>query len=347
MLLKRAAKDGKKFLNPLPTSVASFSTMRKVLPLYLANREETEPKQPLGPFVTDTSIYATPSSTGLRVTWFGHSSLLIEIDGFRVLVDPIWEERASPVQWFGPKRFFAPTMRLEDLPPLDVVLISHDHYDHFGASTLRKLAALPNAQQARWITSLGVGPRLRKLGVTEGRITELDWTDSVRIGGLTITSWPARHFSGRGIRDRFHTLWASFVLEGPRHRVYFGADSGLWDGFAAIAAHYDRFDLTMLEIGAYHPLWADIHMGPDGAAEAYRAMGGFTRAGLLMPIHWGLFNLALHAWQQPVERLLEIDRLLELDTAAPSTSRLWLPTPGDPMDVSPGTGIHSDWWKHG
>ena len=344
-LLKRAAKDGKKFLNPVPTSVASLSTMRKVLPLYLKNREETEPKQPLGPFVTDTSMYATPSSTGLRVTWFGHSSLLIEIDNYRILVDPIWEQRASPLQWLGPKRFFAPTMRLEDLPQLDVVLISHDHYDHFGAHTLRKLATLPNTQSARWVTSLGVGKRLRKLGIVQDLITELDWTESATVGDLTITSWPARHFSGRGILDRFHTLWASFVLEGPKHRVYFGADSGTWDGFAEIASQYGHFDLTLFEIGAYHPLWAQIHLGPDGAAAAYKAMGGFAHAGLLMPIHWGLFNLALHAWRQPIERLLEINRLLELDRDTPSSSRLWLPTPGHPTDVIPGTEIRNNWWK--
>jgi L-ascorbate metabolism protein UlaG (beta-lactamase superfamily) len=339
-LLNRAAKDGKKFLNPVPTAVGGFSTMRKVLPLYLRNREESEPKQLLGPFTTDTAIYSTPPPTGLRVTWFGHSALLIELDGFRILVDPIWEQRASPVEWFGPRRFFAPTMKLADLPPLDVVLISHDHYDHFGARTLRKLAILPCAQHARWITSLGVGSRLERLGVSAGRITELDWTESVKVDALTITSWPARHFSGRGILDRFHTLWASFVLEGPEHRVYFGADSGPWEGFAEIASCYDHFDLTLLEIGAYNPLWAAIHLGPDAAQEAYRAMGGFPHAGLFMPIHWGLFNLALHAWRQPIERLLELD-------TDPSTSRYWLPTPAHPTDVVPGAELHSNWWRQG
>jgi L-ascorbate metabolism protein UlaG (beta-lactamase superfamily) len=341
-LLKRATKEGKKFLNPVPTAVGGFSTVRKVLPEFFRNREEREPKEPLGPFVTDTAIYATPPPTGLRVTWFGHSSLLLEIDGFRVLIDPIWDQRASPVQWLGPKRFFAPTMRLEDLPHLDAILISHDHYDHFGAGTLQKLATLPCAQRALWITSLGVGKRLQRLGVLAGRITELDWTESVTIGDLTITSWPSRHFSGRGIFDRFTTLWASFVLEGPQHRVYFGADSGLWEGFAEIAAHYDHFDLTLLEIGAFHPLWASIHLGPDGALAAYQAMGGFAHAGLLMPIHWGLFNLALHAWQQPIERLLEV---LTLDTGTPTSTRLFLPTPGHPTDITPSLETRSDWWR--
>jgi L-ascorbate metabolism protein UlaG (beta-lactamase superfamily) len=164
----------------------------------------------------------------------------------------------------GPKRFFAPTLSLEAMPPLDVVIISHDHYDHLGASTIRQLARLQ--PQARWITSLGVGHWLREFGVAAERITELDWTESAELSGLKITAWPSRHFSGRGISDRFTTLWSSFVLEGPQHRVYYGADSGPWDGFAQIAAQYqDGFDLTLLEIGASSPFWPDIHLGPDNA----------------------------------------------------------------------------------
>ena len=345
-ILKRAEKKGQEFLNPIPTAVGDFSTMAKVLPLYLTNKEETEPKVPPGPFRTDAGVYASAPSTGLRVTWFGHSSLLIEIDGVRVLTDPIWEQRASPLEWIGPKRFFAPTMELEALPAIDVVLVSHDHYDHMGAHTLRKLAGLKATARARWVTSLGVGKRLRKLGVEESRITELDWTESVEVAGLglgesiRITSWPSRHFSGRGILDRFKTLWGSFVLEGPKHRVYFGADSGWWDGFGAIAAQYDRFDLVMLEIGAFHPLWAAIHLGPDGAARAYRAMaeaiGGMEKAGKLLPIHWGLFALALHDWRQPIERLLEV--------AAEDGIPLWLPEPGRPQEPEIEAEPAVSWW---
>ncbi len=344
MQLKRAEKEGGKFLNPVPTTVASFSTMRKVLPLYFSNKEETEPRTPLGPFHTDARTYDAEPASGLRVTWFGHSSSLIEIDGFRILIDPVWEQRASPAQWFGPKRFFPPTLALEQLPPIDVVLISHDHYDHFGSDTIRRLARLNNIAGARWITSLGVGKRLRKRGVPEARITELDWTQKVEVAGdtlgpsLRITSWPARHFSGRGILDRFSTLWASFVIEGPKHRVYFGADSGTWDGFADIAAQYDHFDLTILEIGAFHPLWAAIHLGPDGAADVFQQMGGTQKAGLLMPIHWGLFNLALHAWRQPIERLTKVATLQNIP--------LWSPTPGVPTEVVADQALPlSTWWE--
>ncbi len=312
--------------------MAGFSTILKLLPEYFWNKAQVEPQRPLGPFKTDASVYAAEPASGLRVTWFGHSSLLIEIDGVRVLIDPVWEQRASPLQFMGPKRFFAPTMALEDLPRIDVVLISHDHYDHLGAETVGRLARL--AFGARWVTSLGVGKLLQGFGVPAERITELNWTESAKVGALTVTAWPSRHFSGRSLLNRFETLWSSFVLEGPQHRVFYGADSGIWDGFAEIAAQYDGFDLTMLEIGAYHPLWGNIHLGPDNAAAAFEAMGS---RGLLMPIHWGLFNLALHAWDQPIERMLEV--------AAERELALWFPAPGEPTEVVAEVGLRSMWWR--
>ena len=341
-LLKRAEKQGSRYENPIPTTVGGPGLMFKVLPLYLSNRAETEPKQPLGPFVTDPKAYAQAPPSGLRVTWFGHSSLLLEIDGVRILIDPVWEERASPLQWMGPKRFFAPTLRLEDLPELDAVLISHDHYDHLGAGTVRRLARLNATARTRWFTSLGVARRLRGFGVPGEHVAELDWTQSGEIAGAElaqgarVTAWPARHFSGRAPWDRFKTLWSSFVFEGSKHRVYYGADSGPWPGFAEIAAQYDGFDLTMLEIGAFHPLWASIHLGPGGAAEAYRQMGGPGKAGPLLPIHWGLFNLALHGWREPIEELSAI--------AEAEGWRLWLPEPGQPTEVIEGQPPSSRWW---
>ncbi len=329
--LKHAEKSGRNFVNPVPTKLEFLSVSLKVLPRMLFGREERVPKQPLPTFRTDPSVYAAPPATGLRVTWFGHSAMLVEIDGFRVLVDPIWEQRVSPFQWTGPKRFFPPTLRLDDLPSLDAVLISHNHFDHLGEHTVRQLATLHCAAKAVWVTSLGVGELLRKFNVPARQIRELDWTESTEIPGkesgskLKLTAWPARHFSGRGVLDRFKTLWSSFVFEGPKHRIYFGADSGMWDGFAEIAAQYNGFDLTMLEIGAYDPLWEAIHLGPDNAVRAFEAMGGAVRAGLLMPIHWGLFSLALHAWRQPIERI----RVVAAERGVP----LWSPEPGLPTDV--------------
>jgi L-ascorbate metabolism protein UlaG (beta-lactamase superfamily) len=337
--LKRAEKQGGKYLNPVPTDVGGLRIVFKVLPQYVNNRAQVEPKRPLGPFRTDPGVYTAEPVSGLRVTWFGHSASLVEIDGMRVLVDPVWEQRASPFAFMGPKRFFQPTIALEALPKIDVVLISHDHYDHLGANTVRQLVKAPGAAGARWVTSLGVGKRLRGFGVAAEKITELDWTESVEVGALKVTSWPARHFSGRGLLDRFTTLWGSFVIEGPRHRVYFGADSGWWEGFGEIGGQYDGFDLTMLEIGAFHPLWAAIHLGPDNAAKAFEVIQNSAgpRGGLLMPIHWGLFNLALHAWKQPVERMLEI--------ADEKGIKLWLPEPGAPTEVVGGAELRSGWWE--
>jgi len=330
-ITRRAERVDGKFQNPVPTSVGDWRTMFRILRRYLTNKAETTPTKPLGPFRTNARVYETLPASGLRVTWMGHSTMLIEIDGTRVLVDPVWDERAAPMAWAGPKRFFAPPLPLEELPRVDAVVLSHDHYDHLGAHTIPKLARLEAVRGARWVTALGVGSIVAGLGVESGRITELDWTDGVAVGDLEILALPARHFSGRSLFNRFQTLWASFVLAGPRHRVYYGADSGEWEGFAEIGQKYGPFDLTMLEIGAFDPMWADIHMGPEGAVKMFRAMGG---TGLLMPIHWGLFNLALHAWRQPIECIFAAEGV-----------NLWAPEPGLPTEVVPEEELRSDWWK--
>ncbi len=335
-MIRNAKKLGSKFLNPVLTTVGEWSTLLKVLPLYLSNKEERTPRGPLGPFKTEASTYQTPPESGLRVTWMGHSSLLLEIDGVRVLIDPVWDERASPMRWAGPKRFFAAPLPLEDLPRIDVVLVSHDHYDHLGETTIRKLSTSDSTKQARWVTSLGVGQILQRFGVAKAQISELDWTQSVTLaeGALEIIAVPTRHFSGRKMFNRFETLWSAFVLKSADHKVYFGADSGWWNGFTEIGATYGPFDLTMLEIGAYHELWGDIHLGPEGAVRAFKALGG---QGLMMPIHWGLFDLALHGWRQPIERLWQI--------AAQESILLWTPEPGRPTEATHGVEVRSEWWR--
>ncbi len=331
MLLLPARREGRKYLNPIPTQLGGLSLSFKVAPRFILGAAARSPRQPLGPFSTDQHIYAESPQSGLRVTWFGHSSSLVEIDGVRVLIDPVWDERAAPTDWAGPKRFFPPTLALEDLPAIDVILISHDHFDHLGAGTVRRLAQMDSMRQVRWITPLGVGAILASMGVDPALCTELDWTQEVKVGSLTITALPARHFSGRSLFNRNHTLWASFVLAGPRHRVYYGGDSGEWPGFSEIGERFGPFDLTMLEIGASDPLWIDIHMGPEGAVRSFRALGG---AGLLMPIHWGLFDLGLHPWKQPIETIFPIENL-----------KLWSPTPGIPTELLPGQELRSEWWR--
>lgn len=329
--LARAHREHGRFTNPIPTKVGGLSIMFKVGPRFFMGTADRSPQGPLGPFVTDCQLYQTTPASGLRVTWLGHSTSIVEIDGVRLLIDPVWDQRAAPMQWAGPKRFFPPTISLDQLPPIDTIIISHDHYDHLGEGTIRNLAQMHRMHQTRWITPLGVAPILSSFGVNPGRITELDWTESVSIGNLEVTALPARHFSGRSLFNRFKTLWASFAIVGPVHRVYYGADSGEWPGFTEIGSNYGPFDLTMLEIGAFDPLWAAIHMGPEGAVRSFRALGG---NGLLMPIHWGLFDLALHPWQQPIQAISAIDDL-----------KLWSPTPGMPTEVVANQEIRSTWWQ--
>ncbi len=328
--LERAGKIGRKFQNPVKTQLGGLGTVWKVLPEFFLNGKERSPKVMPGPFRTDVSAYARAPESGLRVTWFGHSSMLVEIDGVRVLVDPVWDERAAPVQWFGPKRFFPPTMKLEELPHIDAVLLSHDHYDHLGKGTAQTLAGLLPAETC-WVAPLGVGPILASFGVVPGRIHEMNWMQEAEISArdgakLKITGVPSRHFSGRSLSNRNETLWTSYVLRGERHNLYYGADSGLWDGYRSIGERFGPFDLTMLEIGAFNEAWADIHLGPDGAVQALEMLGG----GLMMPIHWGLFDLALHGWREPIARVWELG------------ARIFSPEPGRPEEVRE---LRSEWWK--
>jgi L-ascorbate metabolism protein UlaG (beta-lactamase superfamily) len=331
MTITPARRQGKLFQNPVPTTTSGFSVVLKAGPRIVFGAKARLPNRTLGPFLTDPRIFDSSPNSGLRITWMGHSTSIVEIDGVRLLLDPVWEERAGPVKWAGPKRFFPAPIALESLPTIDAVLISHDHYDHLGADTIRSLASLPQLRKARWICPLGVDGILHGLGVNDARSIALNWTESVTVGSVTVTALPARHFSGRSLLNRFETLWASFALIGPKHRVYYGADSGEWDGFAEIGKQFGPFDLTMLEIGASDPLWPDVHMGPDGAVRSFRALGG---SGLLMPIHWGLFDLAFHYWTQPIEKVCAQEDL-----------PIWAPIPGVPTEVVGDEGLRSAWWS--
>lgn len=325
--LKPAKKEGKTFINPIPT-VQTTENMAVMMLKFITAKGEREPINPLGPFHTDHNTYNTPPANGLRITWMGHSSLLIEIDGYRILTDPVWGQRASFVSFAGPKRFFDAPLPLQNLPKLDAIILSHDHYDHLDYPTISQLTHLSTPV----ICSLGVGGIIQKWGIKKERITELNWTDSVSIApDCTITATPARHFTGRGITNRNQTLWSSFVIKGPKHNIFFGADSGIFPGFKDIGDAYGPFDLTMLEIGAYGSGWPHIHMGPDNAGDAHLALKGK----LMMPIHWGTFNLALHPWREPVELIQSF--------AKNKNIQLFLPKPGQPTEV---VGAHTtEWWK--
>jgi L-ascorbate metabolism protein UlaG (beta-lactamase superfamily) len=282
------------------------------------------------PIASPLESWARPPETGLRATWLGHSTVLVEIDGVRVLTDPVWGERASPMTFAGPKRFQPVPVPIAALPALDAVIISHDHYDHLDQSTILELARL----DVPFITSLGVGAHLEAWGVPAERITELDWWEEALLarGGVTVTAAPSQHFSGRGGFDRNRTAWSSFHVRGPSHSFFFSGDTGLTPEYSEIRGRLGPFDLVMLEVGAFHPAWGDIHLGPENALAAHALLGG----GALLPVHWGTFNLALHAWDEPPETLVRL---------APATGvQLVMPRLGEPVEPSRVERVDA-WWR--
>ncbi|MBA3341591.1 MAG: MBL fold metallo-hydrolase [Gemmatimonadaceae bacterium] len=287
------------------------------------------PGAPL-PVESPLATWATPVSSGLRVTWLGHSTLLLECDGVRVLTDPVFGDYASPVSFAGRKRFHPVPATIAQLPALNAVLLSHDHYDHLCRSTMREVATL----RVPIITSLGVGARLEKFGVDPLVITELDWWEEHTLpdGAMSFTATPAQHFSGRGLNDRNATLWSSWVITTANRRLFFSGDTGLTDELAVIGERIGPFDLAMIEIGASNPAWADIHLGPVNALRAFEMLGG----GTMLPIHWGTFDLALHPWDEPVETLLAL--------AERSGARIVTPRLGRPIEPAHVEGA-TRWWR--
>jgi N-acyl-phosphatidylethanolamine-hydrolysing phospholipase D len=231
--------------------------------------------------VENDGAWLRENSTEFTVTWVGHSTVLLQIDGINILTDPIWSNRASPVSFAGPKRYIEPGIALEDLPDIHVVLLSHNHYDHFDRATLRRL------KESVFIVPLGFGRTLRRLGVTHYH--ELDWWQAISYRGMTFTCTPAQHGSARSIHDRNKTLWCSWSVKGRGNNVFFCGDTGYFPGFTEIGDRLGPFDLVCLPIGAYLPrdVLEHVHMGPEEAVQAYQDL----RGGIFVAIHWGTFNL--------------------------------------------------------
>ena len=316
-------------LHPVPPGLRDTSAPRPTLSEFLCGGTRRVPSGPL-PALNPLDAWRRPPDSGLRATWLGHSTVLVEIGGRRVLTDPVWGPRASPSRLAGPKRFQPVPVPLGRLPPIDLVVLSHDHYDHLDYPTVKALARTG----VPFVTSLGVGAHLEAFGVRPEHITELDWWQSHPVPGseLVVTAAPSQHFSGRGLKDRNATAWSSFVVASPRHRVFFSGDTGLTSEYGAIRERLGPFDLVMLEVGAYHPSWGDIHLGPDNALQALQLLGG----GAFLPVHWGTFSLALHAWDQPAETLLA--RAPEFD------ARLLMPRLGEAVEPAHADGV-TPWWR--
>lgn len=294
-------------------------------------RRAPEGRVPVHP--TTLADLAKPPVSGLRLTWLGHASVLVETDGRRVLLDPVWGQRCSPFPFAGPRRLHPVPAPLSALGPVDAVLISHDHYDHLDMPTIKALAGTDTV----FVVPLGVGAHLERWGVAPSRVRELDWHESTEGGPLTLTATPARHVCGRGPRTRQQTLWASWVVAGERHRVFHSGDTGYFEGFRDIGAQYGPFDATMIQVGAYNPqLWPDIHMTPAEGMRAHLDLQGGADSGPLLPIHWATFNLAPHAWAEPGE--------LTLAEARKEGARIALPHPGEPFEPG-GAYPTAPWWR--
>jgi L-ascorbate metabolism protein UlaG (beta-lactamase superfamily) len=231
---------------------------------------------------------------GLRAWWFGHATVLVEIDGVRVLTDPVLSDRVSPVP-IGPTRFHSPPIALADLSGIDAVVISHDHYDHLDMPTVRQLAG----QGTHFYVGLGIGAHLARWDLPEAQIHELDWWETAEVRGVRLVCTPARHYSGRRAMDN-STLWSSWLVRGATQSAYYSGDTGYGPHFAEIRRRFGSVDLTLMKVGAYGETWLDIHMDPESSGRAPPDLGG----GVLLPVHWATFDLSYHAWEEPIVRTL-------------------------------------------
>ncbi len=280
------------------------------------------PDKPV-PIGTDARVPALPAS-GLQITWFGHASSLVEIDGARVLTDPFWGERAFPLSWTGPARWFKPPVALKDLPPIDAVVISHDHYDHLDRDTIIAM----KSWKTKFVVPLGIGAHLRKWGIPRDRIVELDWWQEAQIGGIRIVATPARHRSGRTTWTTDKGFWAGYALIGAKHRIWYSGDSGYHNQLADIGSRLGPFDATLIDSGQYDALWPDVHFGPELAVEAHRQV----RGKVMIPIHWAALKLAEHGWTEPVERVLVAAQCGDVQVLAAQPGRSVDPTAQDHVE---------------
>lgn len=312
------------FRNPVPATVLPPGSGRSVLRELLFGHQSRHPTGTV-PVVRP----APPADTaGLRITWYGHASALVETPAGRVLVDPVFSARCSPSELVGPRRLHPVPVPVDRLPSVAAVVISHDHYDHLDVATV---ADLVRTQSAPFVVPLGVGAHLERWGVPAERVIELDWHETVELGGLSLTATPARHFSGRGLaRDR--TLWSSWVIAGGGRRVFYTGDTGYFEAFAGIGERYGPFDATLVQVGAYADAWPDIHMTPEEGVATHIDV----RGGLLIPVHWATFNLALHAWREPADRVWR--------EAKARGVALAVPRPGETVDVDEPPAVDG-WWQ--
>ncbi len=314
--------------NPKPEQKMDSSFGKVLWRFITEEKSDAEPSEPI-PLqqVNLTEVANTPTDKTL-VYRLGHSSLLIKIAGKLVLVDPMFSERASPFSFMGPKRFHPVPLNVDELDNIDVIVISHDHYDHLDKQTITKL----HSKTKQLLVPLGVSARLTDWGVPQNKITELDWWQNNIIDELSFTATPAQHFSGRGLNDRNKTLWASWVIQSSQHKIFFSGDTGYFPGFKAIGEKFDGFDLAILENGAYDANWPGVHMMPTGTIQAFKDLN----AKVLMPVHNSTFDLAFHAWCHPLQQMVMLAQQEGIELATPVI--------GEPYAVN-AKNDSQPWWE--
>jgi L-ascorbate metabolism protein UlaG (beta-lactamase superfamily) len=323
----RAPRQGNKFRNPeRMQKMGWFKGLSIMLRFLFDKPKDTVPQQAIPVHaLSRQQLLDAPDRSLYRL---GHSTVLLKLHGGYWLTDPVFSERASPVQWAGPKRFHAAPISIDELPPIKGVILSHDHYDHLDQAAVLALAD----KTEHFITPLGVGDILVKWGVPAAKVRQLNWWQSTRVEGVTLSCTPAQHFSGRGMFNRNQTLWCSWVIDDGASRVFFSGDSGYFKGFKEIGAKYGPFDLAMVETGAYDPQWPDVHMLPEESLQAHIDLGGKV----MLPIHNGTFDLALHAWHDPFDRIAALAAERRLPIATPEI--------GQRLDILQPAAA-GQWWR--
>ncbi len=319
------------FVNPTPTFMEmGFGKLMTILGDYIKGIPNHKPNANITVQPLDSLSIVQSPDTLPRVTWFGHSAFLLETNGKNLLIDPMLGESPSPLPALGSKRYSASLpIEIEKLPQIDAVIISHDHYDHLDYGSIMQLKDKVKA----FYTPLGVGAHLLAWGVDPTKIKELNWWEEVKHKEITLVATPARHFSGRGLTDRFKTFWCSWVIMLPNHRIYFSGDGGYAPHFREIGEKYGPFDFAMMECGQYDERWNEIHMMPEETIQAAIDV----KANMTMPIHWGAFSLALHSWTEPIERASK--KAAEMGVAIAT------PVIGQTFEVGTAAYPQEQWWK--
>lgn len=309
LLSPQLGDDGRFHNPPNPTAGATQSAWKIWFRFLCESKSGTVPLDPIPVRRLERAALESLDPAANHIVRLGHSSHLLKLRGRYWLIDPVFSERASPVPWFGPKRFHAPPLSLEELPPIEGLILSHDHHGHLDHATIVAL----HQRVQRYFVPLGLRARLKGMGVAPQRIEEFDWWQGTGHAGVQLTAAPAHHFSGRTLWDRNSTLWASWLIQSGNERIFFSGDSGYFDGFKTIGERFGRIDVALLDNGGYDGHWPSTHMSPEETVQAFQDLG----ARVLYPVHNSTFDLAFHPWQAPLDRVADIAEREGLPLATP------------------------------